>query len=135
MPVAGFSFTKISAERTEGKGAKIDIENNVAVKNMEDMKFPFAKPGDKALKVEFEFTSTFSPDYGKIQLNGEVLFVESEKTAKDLVKEWKKSKKVKQEFLHVILNAVLQRCNVEAILLSREISLPSPIPLPKVNVQ
>src|SRR3989344_2906665 len=56
MPIAGFSFRKISAERTEGTGTKINIENNVSVKNIEDIDIGLNKEGNKTLKFTFEFS-------------------------------------------------------------------------------
>jgi len=29
----------------------------------------------------------------------------------------------------------LKKCNIESLVMSREINLPSPIPLPKVNIK
>jgi len=34
-----------------------------------------------------------------------------------------------------ILNIILTRCNIQALILARDINLPSPIPLPKVKVE
>jgi hypothetical protein len=36
--------------------------------------------------------------------------------------------------MSAILNTVLTKCNIEALILSQEVNLPSPIPLPKVKV-
>ena len=135
MPIAGFAFTKVSAERTDGKGTKIDIENNVSVKAIEEMELGVEKSGKKTLRFSFEFNSVFKKDFGSIVLAGDVLYLGEEKKAKEVLKLWKKDKKVDSELMPVIINTVLQKCNIEAILLSREVGLPSPVPLPKVNVQ
>lgn len=135
MPIAGFGFTKMSAERKESKGTNIKVENNVSIKSVEEIDLGLAKQSQKSLKFSFEFKAKFEPDFGEINLAGEVLLVEDDKKAKEILKEWKKEKKVSKDILPVILNAVLHKCNIQAILLSREVNLPSPIPLPKVNYQ
>ncbi len=135
MPIAGFSFRKISAERTEGTGTKINIENNVSVKNIEDIDIGLNKEGNKTLKFTFEFSAKFTPGFGEIILEGEVLYVGEEKKIKDILKEWKKDKKVNKDLFPEILNYLLTKSNVEAIILSKDVNLPSPVPLPKVNVK
>jgi hypothetical protein len=32
-----------------------------------------------------------------------------------------------------ILNSILTKCNIQALILSQDVNLPSPIPLPKVR--
>ena len=51
----------------------------------------------------------------------------------EILKSWKKSKQVPKETMTEILNTVLMRCNVEALMLSRDVNLPPPIPMPKVQ--
>ena len=134
MPIAGFGFTKMTVERNEGKGTKLNIENNVSLKDISEMDTGSSKPAQKTLKFSFVFTSKFAPDFGEIKLEGDVIYIETDKKCKEILKEWKKEKKVPQELLPTVLNAVLSKCAVQAIILSREINLPSPVPLPKVNV-
>jgi len=134
MPIVGFNFTKISAERTESKGTKINIENNVHIANVEDMDIGDKKSPQKAVKFTFDFMSKFTPDLGKIALTCEVAYVDEEKKMKDILKEWKKDKKVTKDVMPEIMNYILQKCNIEAIILSREVSLPSPLPLPKIDM-
>jgi len=62
------------------------------------------------------------------------LFVSDDKTLKAALDHWKKNKKVSQNVESDLLNTVLTKCNVAAILLSREVNLPPPVQLPKVQV-
>ena len=52
-----------------------------------------------------------------------------EKILKDMEKKWNKDKKVDTEIYTVLIQNVLTKCNVQSILLSKEINLPPPIPL------
>ena len=52
---------------------------------------------------------------------------------KEILKSWKKDNKVDKDILGPIYNTILSKCNVQAIVLSRDIQLPPPIPLPKVK--
>ena len=51
----------------------------------------------------------------------------------EIVKGWKKNKQVPKETMTEVLNTILARCNVSALMLSRDVNLPPPIPLPKVE--
>jgi len=48
---------------------------------------------------------------------------------------WKDQKKVHKDVMTETLNVILDRCNIQALILARDINLPSPIPLPKVKVE
>ncbi len=131
MPIVGFNFTKISAERTEPKGTKINIQNNVHVENVEEMDIGDKK---KALKFTFNFTSKYTPDLGNVSMTASVIYTDDDKKMKDVLKEWKKNKKVSEDVMPEIVTYVLEKCNIESIVLSREVSLPSPMPLPKIDL-
>ena len=66
---------------------------------------------------------------------GFLTFVDEPKKIVDFIDSWKKDKKLPKEVMSSVLNTILSRCNVEAMLLSREVNLPPPIPLPKVTVK
>jgi len=88
-----------------------------------------------ALKFHFEFTAKYEPKIADITLTGFITFFEKPETVKEIADGWKKDKKIPKETMSNILNTVLARCNVEAMILSREVNLPPPIPLPKIQVK
>lgn len=133
--IVGFGFTKLSAERKEAVKGKIDINNNVTIKDVKEDNFAFGKDKQQnVLRFVFEFTSRYEPDVGNILFEGELLYLEEPKKAKELLNDWKKDKKLPQEVMAGMLNTILTKCNVQALILSQEINLPPPIPLPKVQV-
>lgn len=134
MTIVGFNFTKIHVERKKMVKGKINIKNNVSIKKVEEADLSLGKNKQSGLRFIFEFTSNYEPKVGEIILGGEVLYLMDEKHVKDVLKGWKKNKKVPKELTAGILNTVLQKCNIQALVLSRDINLPPPIPLPKVNV-
>jgi len=132
MTIVGFNFTKIDAQRKKGIQGKIDIKNNVAIIGIEETKMP-VDDKRKALKFDFEFNSIYQPEFGYIKLAGEVIFIADKKEADEALKIWKKDKKAKGEFMQPIMNNILAKSNVEAVIISRDLNLPTPIPLPKVK--
>lgn len=135
MTVVGFGFTRMEAERKEGARGRLDINNNLSIRAVEKTALALGKSNQEALRFLFSFTSVYEPDAGKITLDGEILDIEDEQTVKDVLAEWNNNKKVPQQVMARILNTALNRCNVQALLLSREINLPPPIPMPRVNVK
>ena len=132
MTVIGFSFTKMLVEKNAPVKGKVSINNNVGIKNVEETKLNL-NPDKKALKLDFEFTSTYEPNIGKIYLTGEVIYLIDKSKADDVIKNWKKNKKLEKDIMTNVLNNVLTKCNVKALVLSDYMNLPPPIPLPKVG--
>ena len=132
--IVGFGFTKLSAEKNEAAKGKIDINNNVSIKNVEESDLSLGKEKQNALKFIFEFTSKYEPSVGTILFEGEVLYLEDPKKVKEILNSWKKDKKIDKELMAGVLNTVLTKCNVQALILSQEVNLPSPIPMPKVQI-
>ena len=132
--IVGFGFTKLSAEKNEAAKGKIDINNNVSIKNVEESDLSLGKEKQNALKFIFEFTSKYEPSVGTILFEGEVLYLEDPKKVKEILNSWKKDKKIDKELMAGVLNTVLTKCNVQALILSQEVNLPPPIPMPKVQI-
>jgi len=132
MTVIGFSFTKMIVEKTNPVKGKVSINNNVGIKNVEETKLNI-NSDRKALKLDFEFSSTYEPNIGKIHLEGEVIYLTDKNRAEEAIKGWKKNKKIEKEMMTNVLNNVLAKCNIQALFLSDKMNLPPPIPLPKVG--
>lgn len=135
MTIIGFNFNRIDVEKKGSAGGKISISNNVSIKDIADTDLSLGTEKQKAMKFIFEFTSKYEPNVGKILLGGEVLFLEETSKVKMIIEDWKKNKRVEKGLMSAILNTVLTKCNVQALILSQEVNLPSPIPLPKVKME
>lgn len=132
MPIVKINVHKVNAERSlKAKGGQIKINNNVSIKDVESL--DFSVEGKKGLKFTFEFTCHYEPDLGKIDVEGQVLYVDEEAKVEEVHSSWKKSKKIPMDVMEQIVNAALHKGNIQAIKISEDISLPSPLPLPKVK--
>ena len=132
MTVIGFSFNKMLIEKKGAVKGKVSINNNVGIKNVEETKLNI-NTTKKALKMDFEFTSEYEPAIGKILMTGEVVYLVDKDKAPEIVKNWKKNKKIEKDIMTNVLNNVLTKCNIQALILSKDMNLPPPIPLPKVG--
>jgi len=132
--IVGFGFTKLSAERKEAVKGKIDINNNVTIKNIEESDLSLGKNDQNVVRFIFEFSSKYEPSIGTILFEGELLYLEDSKKIKEILSSWKKDKKIPKELMASLLNTILTKCNVQALILSQEVNLPPPIPMPKVQM-
>lgn|SRR3989344_2371818 len=134
MSIIGFNFTKISAEKSEGSQGQVNIKNNLAIKSLEKQELSVASKEQVALKVSFEFSSSYEPSLGNIKISANVLTLENKEKGDKIIQDWEKSKKLSDDFMKQIFTFTLRKCSVKALLLSEDLNLPSPVPLPQVKV-
>jgi hypothetical protein len=133
MAIVGFDFTKINVEKKSSAKGNIKINNNVSIKSVDEQELTLGTLKQKALKFTFSFNTKYEPDLATISLEGFVLYITKPEQVKEISENWKKSKKLPKEIMTPILNTVLAKCNIQALILSSYLNLPSPIPLPKVE--
>lgn len=135
MPVVGLSFGKIVVEKHKPVKGQIKVNNNVALKDVEKTDLQIGPNKQGAVKFHFEFTANYEPGIGDMTMNGFLTFVEKPEKVKEILDEWEKDKKLPKGIMSSVLNTILSRCNVEALIFAREVNLPPPISLPKVQVK
>lgn len=132
MTIVKINLHKVHAERTIGaKAGQIKINNNVSIKNVEEM--DFAVEGKKGLRFTFSFNCAYEPDLGKIEVEGQILYVDTQESCMAVKASWDKDKKVPGPIMERIVNAALHKGNIQAIKISEDVNLPSPLPLPKIK--
>ncbi|MBT4446626.1 hypothetical protein HOA92_06680 [archaeon] len=132
MGIVKINLYKVVAERKlDAKGGQIRINNNVSIKDIEDLQFNI--PGSSGLKFTFTFNCRYEPDLGSIDVEGQVFFTDTEEKIKEIRDQWKKNKNIPADIMERVVNAALHKGNIQAIKVSEEVSLPSPLPLPKVK--
>lgn len=129
------NFTKLLAERKTDAREKVNISNNVSVTNVEEAELPLAGQSQKTLKISFSFVTSYEPNLGEIQLEGNLLYIGEAKEMKEIAKNWEKDKRLSAEMMKQVISAVLNKCNIQALVMSKDVNLPPPVPLPKVNVR
>ncbi|MGV8150385.1 MAG: hypothetical protein ACP5NV_01525 [Candidatus Woesearchaeota archaeon] len=132
MTMVGLNFTKISAEKM-GSSDNVKVESNVAIINVVESKM--SDPKKSIVKFQFNFTSKFQPNLGLIDLKGELIEIYDKELGTKIVESWTKGKSLHKDVASRVLNAILAKSNIEAILLSREIGLPSPVQMPKIEIK
>ena len=133
MGVVGLNFNKLLVERKKAVSGKITINNNIAVKNVEERDLALGKNKQSGLRFVFEFTSKYNPDLANISIEGEVLYLEEAVKVKKIVEEWSKNKKIDKDMMADVLNSALTKCNVQALILANDVNLPPPLQLPRIE--
>jgi len=135
MNILNMSFTSIKAEKSSTPKGDINITNNVKLDSMQEAKMGLDKK-NTALKIGYTYTTDYSPEFAKIEVKGELIILEEAAKASEIMKHWAKDKGkgLDPKFAAFVLTNIMKRCALEAIILAKELSLPSPIPLPTINV-
>lgn len=133
MTILGVNFLKINVEKKNAIKGKVNIANNVSIKNVQKADLNIGSTKKTSLNFEFEFTSKYEPDFAEMLFTGHLVWMGEEKQVKEIEKDWKNNKKIDKAIMAKIMNAILTKCNIEALIMSRELNLPPPIPLPKIT--
>jgi len=135
MTIIGMQFTKLLVEKMNPLTGKVSISNNVTLKDVEKTTMSIGKNKQDVMKFTYEFKASYEPKIALITLVGNLTYLEKAEKIEELIKQWKKEKKLPKEILTPVLNSIYTKCNIQALVMSREINLPPPIQLPKVAVQ
>jgi hypothetical protein len=127
MQVRSVEITAIEAKRLVKQGERLP---NVRIDNNSTILSVSKGEGDTA-HIDFRFTVNYS-GIGFIKIEGG-LVVEGGTDA--LIAEWSRTGNMPTDEANIVHNVILSNCMVSAVLLSREIKLMPPIPMPRVNLQ
>ena len=132
MTIIGFNFSKMLAQQKKAAKGSLKIGTNVKIDSLEKTSLVFDKERT-ALKLGFSYQVKYDPDIGGVDLQGDILFLQENKVAETLLAEWAKKKALPKNVSSSLVNAIMQKCVVQALILTKDIGLPSPLPLPKVK--
>lgn len=128
MTVAGINFDKILVEKFKKIEAPLKINSGLSLSDVSKEKDD--EKGMARLRFDFDFGLDYSPKQAVIQIKGHVLIKEKEKEVDTILATWKKTKKVSPALAEQVLNVILVKANIKALLLSQEFGLPPHIKMP-----
>ena len=134
MAIVGFNFTKIKAKKEQPPKGQIKINNSIKVTDYTETDFELDKT-KKSVNIEVDYNTSFDPEIGKINLVGNVIMLVTKEKAEELAKSWEEKKAFPQDIMQGVLNISLNKCNIQALILSQQMGLPAPVQLPKVKIQ
>jgi hypothetical protein len=127
MPVKSVDLTSIDARRfskPEEKIRNVRIDNNSTVTLITEL-------NDTEASIDFRYTANYG-GIGMIKIEGTIVY---EGEASALAQRWGAKNNMPDEVASEIHTAIMRVCVPEAMLISRDIKLPPPFPLPQVNIQ
>ncbi|MFO7792398.1 MAG: hypothetical protein R6W73_05370 [Candidatus Saliniplasma sp.] len=126
MSITKFEIKSIDAERfsSNSKGKKnVRIDHNSSVTKIKQIT-------KDSFDIYFRFTANYK-SLGRIELEGRLKIKDA---PSDLASKWRKDNEMPNEIANTVHSAVIQNCIPKSVLIAREVQLPPPIPMPKVNV-
>jgi hypothetical protein len=127
MNIVGYEASTVEAKRFSRPGeqvANIRIDHNSTITQI-------TKASDQTASVEFRFTINYA-GMGYIKVEGSLL-LRGEVDA--LISEWKATGSMPNDAANLVHNAIVSNCIPSALLIARDIRLPPPFPLPRINIQ
>lgn len=124
MAIYTVYFRRLLSERKEASAKSVSAKTNVKLVELE-------KESDNTVKVKFIYQTQYEPDFGLIEIAGDLYYSSEKDEIKKLVETWDKDKKIEDEASLKMLNHIFSKCSIEAALLAKETNLPVPFNLPK----
>ena len=129
MPVVGFTINTIEAKREKNvpdTKEQLKINSTPKVTGIQEINLPSI--GRKALVVEFDFSTTYTPNIGSIKVSGDLILVSEDN--KKVLDAWEKNKSIPNDFYIEVMNYLFARCVLKILNLSDDLQLPPPLNLP-----
>lgn len=126
MPIVNIYFSKIEANRERNIKGNINVKASLTFKNVEEEKSEVKDK--KILRFLFDFSLEYDTE-AKIYLSGFLIYVDDPKTIDKLKNEWKKDK----QFMKILYNFALLKCNIKALFLEDQLGLPPHLNMPRVK--
>jgi len=130
MIIVGDKITKINAVRGE-MTRNVSIESKPEIKSVTKKELFSAGEKKEGVSIDYSYTST----YGKetyIEIEGSLFLVGETKKLKELVKNYKKNKKLDENVGIVVLRRIFEVGMTNSVIISKSMGLPAPIQLPRV---
>ncbi len=133
MPIVGFNFDKLLVDKKKTLKAPIKVDTGMKILDVKKEEIVVAGKKDSILKFDYEFKVEYNKNQAEVVIGGNLVLAEDPKIIDDVYNQWKKEKKFDPKITQAVMNNVLMRCNIKALLLTQEVGLPPHIRLPLVQ--
>jgi hypothetical protein len=126
MAIKLVELTSIDGKRFMHRGEKI---RNIRIDTSSTVTL-ISEESDNEANIEFRFTANYG-GMGVIKVEGTILF---EGDASDITDQWNKTGNMPNEVASEVHTAIMRTCMPEAVMISRTLKLPPPIPIPPIPI-
>lgn len=126
MAIKDVEITLIDAKRVSKRGEKVQnirIDNNSTVTMIRES-------SDGNAIIEYRYTANYG-GVGSIRIEGSMVFIGD---VTDIMKTWAETSNMPDNVASEVHTAIMGTCVPEAVLISRDLKLPPPLPLPQIKV-
>ena len=134
MGVIAFNFDKLLVERKKPIEVPMKVDTGVKIVDLKEDEVALASGRkERVLRFTFSYNIEYQPKQAYIQIDGHLLYHDKAEELDKIVSEWKKTKKFNTALGKVIINNILVRSQVKALVLGQDVGLPPHIRLPMVT--
>ena len=128
MPVTGFSFTKILANKKGVISDDMKVNPNLNLKNLE--RIDNNNDGESSLKLYFEFNVSYDPNIALISVGGYINYADKDEVIEAVIKKYDDAKKLDDKVLNPIMSVIQLNGHIKVLELTRQIAVPPHIGIP-----
>jgi hypothetical protein len=125
--IIGMNFTSINAYTKDQPTKQVKVHS--APRRVDIEEYKIIEMSD-VVRVKFTFVCEYTPDVGKVNIEGQVLWKDA--STKDILARWEADKKLEGKIAAPILNTIFRRCVTKTVELADELRLPPPVQFPVV---
>ena len=122
-------------EKKKTLKAPIKVDTGMKILDVKKEEIAVAGKKESIIKFDYQFNVNYNKDEAEVVIAGHLLLAEDQKVIKEIYDKWKKEKKMEPNITQAVMNNVLMKCNIKALLLTQEVGLPPHIRLPLVQQQ
>lgn len=129
IAIKGWELNSIEAKRFSKVGEKlvnVRIDHNNTITSVVPL-------NQTDVSIEFRFTANYT-GMGFVRMDGKLVVADDTRKPDEVAREWSKTNNMPPEFANLVHNAVISNCIITATIITRDIQLPPPVPLPQVDM-
>ncbi|ASJ15646.1 hypothetical protein A3L04_00420 [Thermococcus chitonophagus] len=136
MPILGHNIVKIEVEKFSATGGKVEVSINPKIENLRlgELQLPTGRV--KGIEVEVSYMVNYTPEVAKSVVRLILFYVPRAKEEIDkILDEWEDKKQLPGELVAEVVNFTTSELMPLMMMLSKEMRIPYPIPIPRVVVK
>lgn len=132
MKLLGFNFTKLHAEKNSNNTKGVKVSPSIDLSDIKEANNDLLNTGGSVLSVKFSNTINYGSEYGKVEIEGNLLISVDQEVAKQVLEEWKENS-IPNDFKVRVFNIISKKSTLKALELENELNMPLHHPMPRVK--
>ncbi|MEM3422158.1 MAG: hypothetical protein QXF35_00420 [Candidatus Bilamarchaeaceae archaeon] len=125
MAIVGERIREISGRKQKSEQIK-GLNMSISIDDV--------RVNDKNIEIDYAYAANYEEGVGNITIKGTILAVEDSVQAKKINEEWKKNKKLPEDYTTTILSAINYSGSANGTLIARVLNLAAPLIPPRIEL-